>query len=234
MTRRLNWVLLVWLIAGDAAARDGEPRAGDGSESAAALERPESRAAAERADADASTERALQRSRSATGQSAAAAASDGGSWLRTFGSLLAVIALIVLLSWGYQLVVLGRGVRLPLTGRRAPLIEVVSRYNLSRKQALCLVRVGPRLVLLAVGGEQVRTLDVISDPQVASMLLGQAAASRAKATEDFSTTLAREDRQYETMNSEDARATEADDSIGRARDALLGSLQRLRASAEGT
>ncbi|TWT44301.1 Flagellar biosynthesis protein, FliO [Phycisphaerae bacterium RAS1] len=197
------------------------------------LQRPSETGAHEAgAAAEHAAARPVQRSRSAAVRPAGGAGDPGGSWLRSFGSLLGVVALIVLLSWGYRVVALGRGVRLTSGGRRAPLIEIVSRYTLSRKQTLCLVRVGPRLVLLAVG-EQVRTLDVISDPDLASTLLGQVALEPNERAGAFQAALAREDKAYGAQedNESDAHEIGADTSLNQARSALLGSLRRLRAPA---
>lgn len=60
----------------------------------------------------------------------------------------------------------------------SPVIEVLARTSLSPRQNLCLVRLGRRLVLLGVGGEQAHTLVEISDPVEAAELIGAAARAR--------------------------------------------------------
>lgn len=103
----------------------------------------------------------------------------GTGYLRTTAALAAVVALIILLTWGYRAVA-GHGGRLALLlrGRHAGLIEVVSRLALSPRQSLCLVRIGPRLILLGLAPGGVQALDVIQDPDLVAQLLGQAAQRR--------------------------------------------------------
>lgn len=101
---------------------------------------------------------------------------QAGSWLRTWGALAGVVALILLLAWGYRVVTSGG---LPLARARHPgLIEVVSRAGLSPRHALFLVRVGPRLVLCGVSQERISLLDSIDDPELTARLAGQAASAR--------------------------------------------------------
>ncbi len=127
--------------------------------------------------------------------SAETAGSRGSPWLRTTGSLAAVVGLILLLAWGYRLVA-GRG-RLHLGGRRTGLIEVVGRTTLSPRQSLCLVRLGPRLVLLGVTPDAVRALDVIQDADLTARLMGQAAQRRPDSqTAEFARCLERESKGY--------------------------------------
>lgn len=59
-----------------------------------------------------------------------------------------------------------------------PVIEVLARTALSPRQNLCLVRLGRRVVLLGVGGDQARTLVEINDPVEAAELIGAAAQAR--------------------------------------------------------
>jgi flagellar biogenesis protein FliO len=110
-----------------------------------------------------------------------------------------VIALIVLLAWGYRLVT-GGGARLSAMARaRHPgLIEVISRASLGSRQTLHLVRVGPQLILIGATHDALRTLSVIDDPDLVARLAGkqahQQSASRAPA---FQTCLEKEARYYD-------------------------------------
>ncbi len=98
-------------------------------------------------------------------------------WLRTAGSLAAVVALIMLLAWGYRAVT-GGSLSLGSRGRIAGLIDVVSRTALSPRQTLVLVRVGPRMVLLGVSPERIDTLETIADEALVARLAGAAARER--------------------------------------------------------
>ena len=134
-------------------------------------------------------------------QVAAAAGESGGrayAWLRTSASLAGVVALIVLLAWGYRLVT-GAGGRFALSGRarQQSLIELLSRTNLAPRQALYLVRVGPQLVLVGATHDSLRALSVIDDPDLAARLAGhQACAKRESHTAEFRRCLDGEAGQY--------------------------------------
>ncbi|RMF74415.1 MAG: hypothetical protein D6744_14505, partial [Planctomycetota bacterium] len=80
-------------------------------------------------------------------QSRAAAANgssaSGGapSWWRSIGSLAAVVALIVLLAWGYRAAATS-GWNVVGRPRRPGVVQVISHAALSPRQSICLVRVG--------------------------------------------------------------------------------------------
>lgn len=97
-------------------------------------------------------------------------------WLRTSASLAGVVALIVLLAWGYRLVA-GAGGKLSLGGsnRHPGLVEKLSRVNLSPRQSLYLVRVGPQLVLIGATHDSLRALSIINDPNLAAQFAGRQA-----------------------------------------------------------
>jgi len=119
------------------------------------------------------------------------------SWLRTTGSLAAVVALIILLGWGYRAVA---GGRVPFSRRvkRPGLIEIISRTALSPKHSLHLVRVGPRVVLVGMSNDSLVALDVVDDADAAARLAGQAAEQRADShTREFSRCLEREAAGYD-------------------------------------
>ncbi len=117
---------------------------------------------------------------------------------RTLGALAGVVGLIVFLAWGYRAMASGN---LSLLGkaRRPGLIEVVSKTSLSARQSLCLVRIGPRLVLIGQSPETLRALDVIDDADLAAKLVGEAARKRTGSSQaEFHDCLEREARDYRT------------------------------------
>lgn len=139
-------------------------------------------------------------SRARSADNAAAPTTQGTSgWLKTTLSLAGVISLIVLLAWGYKKAT-GSGAVLPFAfrGRSPGVIEIIGRTILSPKQSLCLVRVGPRLVLLGLGADGVRTLDVIDRPETVAQMLGEAQAKRPSSrTAEFSACLEDEEKSYD-------------------------------------
>lgn len=103
----------------------------------------------------------------------------GNPWIRTTGALAGVVALILLLGWGYRRVAAEGGWRgLAARPRPTPLIEVVGRAVLAPRQSVCLVRVGPRLVLVGCTPATMRALDVITDAELTARLLGIARQAR--------------------------------------------------------
>jgi flagellar biogenesis protein FliO len=149
---------------------------------------------------------------------------------RTTAALGAVVALILLLAWGYRAV--ASGGRLALSNRKPGLIEVLSRTALSPRQSLCLVRIGPRLVLLGVTPESVRALDVIPDADVAAQLTGQAAARRADSSSaEFARCLEQQSRAYAAEVPVDDAPTPEDDRLAELKQRLSDTIARLRATA---
>ena len=121
----------------------------------------------------------LRRSSPPRGQAPATTGRRGAAgWARTIGSLAAVVALIMLLAWGYRAVA-GGPLSLAGRGRVAGLIDVVSRTAVSPRQTLVLVRIGPRMVLLGVSPERIERLDNIDDAELVSRLAGVAQSGRA-------------------------------------------------------
>lgn len=177
---------------------------------------------------------------SKNGETKTAAVTSNG-WLRTLGSLAAVVGAIVLLAWGYRSVAQGRW-SLAARGRQPGLIEILSRTALSPRQSLCLVRVGPRLVLVGVSPDGLQSLDVIADADLAARLSGQAAQQRPNSrAAEFCRTLERETRPYEENRQETPPAaavnadTDADtDAVAHAlriidlKKKLSGTMQRLQ------
>lgn len=99
------------------------------------------------------------------------------AWIRPTLALGGVVILIVFLAWGYRGVTAGR---LPFVkrARHAALIQVVGRATLSPRQSVCLVRTGPRLVLVGLSNGSMTALDVIDDADLTARLCGEAAAGQ--------------------------------------------------------
>ncbi len=154
-----------------------------------------------------------------------------GSWLRSAGSLAAVLALIALLAWGYRAVV-GGSPGLATRARRSGLIEIVGRTSLSPRQSLWLVRVGPRVVLVGATPDRMTPLDVLSDPDAVARLLGEAAQARPTSqSQEFERVLQVADAHYEAPEPPDAEV--AAPALARARSQVYGALRRIRAAARG-
>jgi flagellar biogenesis protein FliO len=155
------------------------------------------------------------------------------SWVRTAGSLALVVGLIVLLAWGYRTVAGATPWNLAARPRKPGLIEVVSRTALTPRHALYLVRVGPRLALLGVSGDQMRALDVVADADVAAVILGQAAGQRGDSSRAaFEQTI--RDAAEELVDAGDADGADSlpsARSIRSADDAVRRAMERLKAAA---
>ncbi|MGE0481207.1 MAG: FliO/MopB family protein [Phycisphaerae bacterium] len=173
------------------------------------------------------------------------ATSDGAprestSWVRTSAALAGVVALIVLLGWGYRAAA-GAATRWPLAlrARNHGVLELVARMPVAPRQSVCLLRVGPRLVLLGVGGDGLRSLDVIDDADTAARLLAQARGAAPESSADFQRALQAEARAETTephrrRGAVDPGASEAESgvetpSVAAVRDSLLGTIDRVRA-----
>lgn len=98
-------------------------------------------------------------------------------WLRTTAALGGVVALILLLAWGYRKTA---GMNLATSLRSRPLIplEVVGRAALAPRQMVYLLRVGSRLVLIGATPDALRPLHTIDDADLTARLLGEAARGR--------------------------------------------------------
>jgi flagellar biogenesis protein FliO len=187
--------------------------------------------------APAMDEKPLLRSNNSQTYQAMAGSDEGGSasWLRTTLALGGVVGLIILLGWGYRrLAEGGGGLSLAWGRRNAVVIEVVGRTALSPRQSVCLVRVGPRLVLLGCTPGAVQSLDVISDGEVVSQLLGQAAQQRGDShAAAFSKVLVEQESTFDTLV-DDATEQETEElapddlRLGNVQDSLSGTLKRLK------
>ena len=185
-------------------------------------------------------------SASSAAPSGQAAPSDSSSWLRTVLSLAAVTGLILLLAWGYRAVMRGAGGAWLARPRQPAVLDVLARTAVTQRLGLCLVRVGPRMVLVGVGTDRLTALDVIDDADLTAKLAGHLAAPHGAASRtapdpaeipDFRQMLARE--ADESLGAPaDSHAISADEPesaddvrLLRLRGQLSGALQRLRAAA---
>ncbi len=124
-----------------------------------------------------------------------------GSWgatVRQSLMLAGVTALIALLGWGYRATLNGSA-GLGFRGRHAGVIQVLSRVAIAPRQSVCLMRIGPRLVLVGISPNALRTLDVIADADLVARLAGEqlSAKSAARVGEPFTQTLAEESKSYQ-------------------------------------
>ena len=113
-------------------------------------------------------------------------------------------------------------------------LELVSRLSLSPKQSVCLVRVGPQMVLVGVTPDRLTALGTIDEPETVGELLASAEASRPDGTGGgFSGWFSRESERYEDMgvNAEPAAEVPMTNASGHYRDAraeLSGLLDKIR------
>ncbi|MFN0138143.1 MAG: FliO/MopB family protein [Phycisphaerae bacterium] len=137
-------------------------------------------------------------------QRSAATVATSGSWMRTLLSLLIVIGLVLVLAWGYRSVAMGAT---PLTprGRTGGVIQIIGRQSISPRHAVCLVRVGPRLVLVGQSQDRLTQLDVIDDAAIVSQLVGESSTIGGRAeSAAFQKQLEREAAAYEPAAARDA------------------------------
>lgn len=169
--------------------------------------------------------------RSSSRALAARSSSPDRSWTRTVGALAAVVGLIALLAWGYRAATLG-GVRIGGKPRRPGLIEVLSRTSLSPRQSLCLVRVGPRVILVGQSHDNLSTLDVIDDAGVAAGLAGEAMRDRPDSNvAEFQRCLDREAGNYiDQTDVADERVTPESRRVESVRAGVLEAIDRIRRS----
>jgi flagellar biogenesis protein FliO len=179
----------------------------------------------------AAEDRTLRRGVAKKTPEAAATPAPGGpsvspGWLRTGLSLGGVVALIVVLAY------LSRKIPLVYRGRRPGVIEVISRTQLSAKQSLCLVRVGPRMVLIGASGDRLSRLDVIEDPELTAQIAGLARqASPDSSTREFSARLDDEAVRYALGDGQggETDAVESEPALLAIKERLVGTIRRLKA-----
>lgn len=180
--------------------------------------------------------RPLPRRSAPAGRAESPPSAARGAGFRTTLALGGVVALIVLLAWGYRVAATRGGGRWPLRVRHPGLIEVLSRATLAPRQSLYLVRVGPRLVLLGATADAVRALDVIQDPDLVAALAGQAARHRPGShSAEFDGCLEREAAGYRSAANpaRDELPLPEERRLADVRQTLADAVQRLRSVAVG-
>lgn len=245
MNRRIAAIALLVLTAAICPASQDESRAGEAaSDAASGLSEPVPRVPNETAALEAAWSaleskkspepgKTIRRrgvsAKSEVSPTSRSPAATSSSWLRSIGSLVAVVAVILFLAWGAKSLTRGG----PLAGRakRSGVIEIISRTALSPRQSLCLVRVGQRMVLVGVTPESLRTLDVIPDADAVAALAGEAAADgSADAKRAFRANLERETLSYEAQTSDQAAAPTRS-GMNDVRQRLSAALARVRGAA---
>ena len=154
-------------------------------------------------------------------------------WIRPTLALGSVVVLIVLLTWGYRGVMAGR---LPFVkrARHTALIQVVGRATLSPRQSVCLVRTGPRLVLVGLSNGSMSALDVIDDPELTARLCGEAAAGQPDShSAQFQRCLEVEAGEYDRGGAPAEKSVaesgvDADAKIIQLKQKLAGTIERIR------
>jgi len=126
---------------------------------------------------------------------------------RTLGSLLVVLALIVLAAYVLRRLSLGARGGPGLAG-----LEVLARSPISPKQSLCLVKLGSRLLLLGLSPNHMTALHAVEEPDDVAQILG--ALERRKPhsiSNSFTRLFQREDENYADWLGEGAAAGPAQD-----------------------
>lgn len=119
--------------------------------------------------------------RSSPAESSPALGSRTAPWMSTLSGLAIVLGTLFLFYWGMKR--LG-----PKTNQMVPseAVEMLGYAPLSGRQKLCLIRVGRKLVLIAVSPDAVEPLTEIEDPVEVDRLVGLCASQRqGSATQVF-------------------------------------------------
>ena len=97
----------------------------------------------------------------------AAAESSAPSILRPMLALLAVLAAIMLLAYAFR-----RWVVKTPRHRHHPAIEILARSAIGPRQSLCLIKLGPQLVLVGISPNHLASLCTIEDPEDIAQIRG--------------------------------------------------------------
>lgn len=121
---------------------------------------------------------------------AGAPAGDGSARseiLRVAGALAAVIGVIVLIRIGFKRF----GPAWMSQGSRpSGVVEILARYPVARGQALILIKMLRRVLLVHQSGSAMTTLTEVSDHEEVALLLGRIEAATGRRSEDFEAALA--------------------------------------------
>lgn len=144
-------------------------------------------------------------------------------WPRTILATLGVGGLVILLGWGYRAATAGS---LPGLARpRAPAaLQLISRCALSPRQSVCLLRVGPRMVLVGLSPDRMTALDVITDADAVARLAADAQPAAGRPDPQFQRELEREAAAYAPP----APPAAPPERLIAARTRLLSAIERLK------
>lgn len=126
---------------------------------------------------------------------------------RSMGSLIVVLALIVGISFIFKRFV-------PSANRfsKDSGLEVLVRCGVGPKQSLCLVKMGPRLVLIGLSPNHMASLDVVTDDEDVAAILGRVeTASPDSITNSFGKYFRQESGQFTESPNEPSEPYEKDD-----------------------
>ncbi|MCP4709398.1 MAG: hypothetical protein GY869_12295 [Planctomycetes bacterium] len=153
--------------------------------------------------------RPFERSQIKTGDSQISTQNNnqGLSPWRTFGSLLIVLSLIIAVTYIFRRLALGGRGGLAPSG-----VEVLARNSINPKQSLCLVKLGPRVLLLGLSPNQMTALHTIEDPDEVAEVVGDLERSRPQSISNtFGKLLHRESQVYNEDGGEQNESNLTDD-----------------------
>lgn len=151
---------------------------------------------------------------------------DAGSWgLNTLAALGLVIALLLLLRWGWLR--MGGVVRVG----SSPVVEVLSRTAVAPRSGVLLLRVGSRILVVSDSPAGLRTLADIGEPEEVAQLLAAVTASRSNSiTRGFGQLLERFHKDMDSASPSDEEGLDQQEHlIDRARSSVVGLRSRIRA-----
>jgi len=113
-------------------------------------------------------------------------------------------------------------------------LEVLARCAIGAKQSICLVKMGPRLVLIGLSPNHMAALDVVNDPEDIAMILGRIEASVPDSiSRSFGQYFRQESGQFNEKSDEQPPTLEKDDlaevrQVHLARHELSGLLEKVK------
>jgi len=114
--------------------------------------------------------------KSAAANRTASSSPSSGGWVRMLQPIAIVFGIMAVLTWA--------GRRWLPQARQASgaqsVIRILARQHLSGKQSLCLVKLGPSVVLLGITPDHISNVLEIRDPDAAASLVAAVASSKGK------------------------------------------------------
>jgi flagellar biogenesis protein FliO len=162
-------------------------------------------------------------------QNAAGSRGEGNSaWVfHTLTSLGVVIALILLMRWGWAK--LGGHVTASGGIGASAAVEVLSRTTIAPRNHILLVRVANRILVLGDSVQGLSQLSQIEDPQqVAEILAAISASQNNSMTNRFNQMLGRFNSDYDAHAHKEEGTDDQEHYVDRARDSLSSLLSRVR------